>query len=47
MINGMIKKSDLENTYAFWDIDGTLADYRFNGHVADPEETNQIFAFEK
>lgn len=23
----------------FWDIDGTLAPYRFNGHVADPDGT--------
>lgn len=40
MINGMIEKSDLENKYVFWDIDGTLAAYRFNGHVADPEGTD-------
>lgn len=24
----------------FWDIDGTLAPYRFNNHVADPDGTN-------
>ena len=40
MINGMIEKSDLENKYVFWDIDGTLAAYRFNGHVADSEGTD-------
>ncbi len=26
--------------YIFWDIDGTLAPYRFNGHLADPDGTN-------
>ena len=31
---------DLENKYVFWDIDGTLAPYRFNNHVADPNGTN-------
>lgn len=34
----MIK--DLQNKYVFWDIDGTLAPYRFNNHVADPDDTN-------
>ena len=29
----------LQNKYIFWDIDGTLAPYRFNGHIADPEGT--------
>ena len=24
----------------FWDIDGTLAPYRFNGHILDPNGTN-------
>ena len=36
--NAQIK--DLENKYVFWDIDGTLAPYRFNGHVADPDGTD-------
>lgn len=31
---------ELKNKYIFWDIDGTLAAYRFNGHVSDPEGTN-------
>lgn len=31
---------DLEDKYVFWDIDGTLAPYRFNNHVADPNGTN-------
>lgn len=36
--NALIK--DLQNKYVFWDIDGTLAPYRFNNHVADPDGTN-------
>lgn len=36
--NAQIK--DLEDKYVFWDIDGTLAPYRFNNHVADPNGTN-------
>ncbi len=36
--NARIK--DLENKYVFWDIDGTLAPYRFNDHVADPDGTD-------
>lgn len=40
MKTGSIRKSDLENKYVFWDIDGTLAPYRFNDHVSDPEGTN-------
>lgn len=40
MKNGSVTKSDLENKYVFWDIDGTLAPYRFNDHVADPDGTN-------
>lgn len=33
METGSIRKSDLEGKYVFWDIDGTLAPYRFNDHV--------------
>lgn len=40
MENGSVTKSDLEGKYVFWDIDGTLAPYRFNDHVADPDGTN-------
>ena len=29
METGSIRKSDLEGKYVFWDIDGTLAPYRF------------------
>lgn len=35
-----VQIKDLENKYVFWDIDGTLASYRFNNHVADPNGTN-------
>lgn len=35
-----IYKNDLKNKYVFWDIDGTLAPYRFNGHISDPNRTN-------
>lgn len=40
METGSIRKSDLEGKYVFWDIDGTLAPYRFNDHVSDPDGTN-------
>ena len=40
METGSVRKSDLENKYVFWDIDGTLAPYRFNDHVSDPEGTD-------
>lgn len=40
MVNGNAMKKHLSNKYIFWDIDGTLAPYRFNGHTADPEGTN-------
>lgn len=40
MKSGSVAKTDLENKYIFWDIDGTLAPYRFNDHVADPDGTN-------
>lgn len=39
-MNGNAHKKDLKNKYIFWDIDGTLAPYRFNNHIADPEGTN-------
>jgi len=34
--NGSIHLEDLRDKYIFWDIDGVLAPYRFNGHVSDP-----------
>lgn len=39
MNSGMITKETLKDKYVFWDIDGTLAAYRFNNHIADPEGT--------
>ena len=32
--------ADTKGKFIFWDIDGTLAPYRFNGHVGDPNGTN-------
>ena len=32
--------ADTRGKFIFWDIDGTLAPYRFNGHVGDPNGTN-------
>ncbi len=34
--NGTIKKEELKDKYVFWDIDGTLAPFRFRGHLSDP-----------
>lgn len=31
---------DTKDKVIFWDIDGTLAPYRYNGHVADPTGTS-------
>lgn len=47
MTNGSCTKSDLENKYVFWDIDGTLAPYRFKDHVADPDGTNNGMSLEE
>lgn len=38
--NSMITIEETKNKYVFWDIDGTLAAYRFNNHVGDPNGTN-------
>jgi FMN phosphatase YigB (HAD superfamily) len=38
-MDGMITKEDLKNRYVFWDIDGTLAAYRVNNHLACPDDT--------
>lgn len=38
-VNGSIKLKDTKNKYIFWDVDGTLAPYRFNDHVGDPDGT--------
>lgn len=36
-LHDSVKKSDLEGKIVFWDLDGTLAPFRFNGHIGDPE----------
>lgn len=38
-VDGSIKLKDTKNKYIFWDVDGTLAPYRFNDHVGDPDGT--------
>lgn len=45
--NGSIKLEDTRNKYIFWDIDGTLAPYRFNNHVSDPNGTNNGMSIEE
>lgn len=40
MKSGNALLEDLKDRYVFWDVDGTLAPYRFNGHVADPDGSN-------
>ena len=36
-LKSTLSKEDTKDKYIFWDIDGTLAPYRFNNHVGDPE----------
>ncbi len=43
----MITVADTKNKYIFWDIDGTLAAYRFNDHVGDPKGTNNGMSVEE
>ena len=43
----MITKQVLKDKYVFWDIDGTLAAYRFNSHVADPNGTDNGMSLEE
>ena len=38
--DGAIKKEEMAGKYVFWDIDGTLAPFRFNGHIGDPLGTH-------
>lgn len=40
MKSGNARLEDFKDRYVFWDVDGTLAPYRFNGHVADPDGSN-------
>ena len=46
-MDSMITKQVLKNKYVFWDIDGTLAAYRFSGHVADPNGTDNGMSLEE
>ena len=39
-LKATIGVEDTRDKIIFWDIDGTLAPYRYNGHVADPEGTS-------
>ncbi len=43
----MITIAETKNKYIFWDIDGTLAAYRFNDHVGDPNGTNNGMSIEE
>lgn len=36
-LHDSVGKKDLEGKTVFWDLDGTLAPFRFNGHICDPE----------
>ena len=36
-LHDSVKKEDLEGKIVFWDLDGTLAPFRFNGHIGDRE----------
>lgn len=47
MNDSMITKEILKDKYVFWDIDGTLAAYRFNNHVSDPKGTNNGMSLEE
>lgn len=42
--NGNVKLKDTEGKYIFWDIDGTLAPFRFNDHVCDPLGTHHAMS---
>ena len=39
--NGTITLSETKGKYIFWDLDGVLAPYRFNGHLTDPTGKTQ------
>lgn len=45
--NGNITLKETKGKYIFWDIDGTLAPYRFNNHVGDPNGTNNGMSIEE
>lgn len=37
MSRDYVTVKDTEGKYIFWDIDGTLASFRFNGHISSPD----------
>lgn len=43
----MVSIADTIGKYIFWDIDGTLAAYRFNDHVGDSNGTNNGMSIEE
>lgn len=46
-IKSMVTQEDTRDKYIFWDIDGTLAGYRFNNHVGDPNGTDNGMSIEE
>ncbi len=40
-----LQRANTKSKIIFWDIDGTLAPYRFNGHVADPDGTENGMSY--
>lgn len=36
-LHDSVSKADLKGKVVFWDMDGTLAPFRFNGHIRDLE----------
>ena len=46
-LKAMLTKSDTKNKYMFWDVDGTLAPYRFNGHLCDPDGSKYGLSFKE
>ena len=43
----MITVKETKGKYIFWDIDGTLAAYRYNEHVGDPDGTENGMSIEE
>lgn len=39
-LNAAISIKETKDKIIFWDVDGTLAPYRYNGHISDPEGSN-------
>ena len=45
--SGTIRINVTRNKIIFWDIDGTLASYRFNNHVGDPKGSRNGYSLEE